>query len=65
MKVIWEVEDGYVGKSRPQTTRIPDEEFEDWDSEPCEIESERQEIIDRHIQEDYDALGWSIIRIEE
>lgn len=60
MKVIWEVEDGYIGKSRPQTTEIPDEEFED-----CETEADRDHIIDGYVQDDYDALGYSIVRIEE
>ena len=66
MKVIWEVEDGYVGKSRPQETIIPDEDFLDWDGEPCENEEERQQIINQAVQNDFDQnITWAIVRIEE
>ena len=64
MKVIWEVEDGYIGKSRPQETEIPDEYFatDDWKAN----EEERQEIIDGIVQEDFDQkITWAIVRIEE
>ena len=66
MKVTWVVEDGYVGKSRPQTTVIPDEDFQDFDGVICENKEERQEIIERAVQDDFDAnITWAIIRIEE
>jgi len=64
MKVIWEVEDGYVGKSRPQETEIPDEYFakDGWEAN----EEQRQEIIDGMVREDFDRIiSWAIVRIEE
>lgn len=66
MKVIWEVEDGYVGKSRPQTTEIPDEVFLDFYGEICDDKEERQEVINNAVQNDFDRnISWSITRIEE
>lgn len=66
MRVTWEVEDGYVGKSSPQFTEIPDEDFEDFDGEICENKEERQEIIDNAVQNDFDQkISWAIVRIEE
>ncbi len=63
MKVIWQVNDDYVRGSKPHTTTIPDEEFEDggWKAD----EEDRKRIIEEHVKDDYDDLGWLIIRIEE
>ena len=56
MRVTWEVEDGYVGKSRPQHTEVPDDELES-----CETEEEKQELINDYVQEDFDqTICWSI-----
>ena len=55
MKVTWEVEDGYVGKSRPQTTEIPDEDLEGLD------EAQKEKVIAEAIQEDFDSkITWEI-----
>jgi len=54
IKVKWEVEDGYVGKSRPQSTTIDIEQHmdkEEWDSMN---ESEKREFIEGIVQEDFD-----------
>ena len=54
MKITWEVEDGYCGKSRPQKTEIDDEALEGLNQE--EIENY---IYDR-VQEDFDQrISWS------
>lgn len=60
MRVQWEVEDGYVGKSRPQFTDIPDDEFEDLD------EAERQQVIEDAVQQDFENnIHYFIIRVDE
>lgn len=66
MKVIWEVEDGYVGKSRPQETEIPDEDFEPYE-EDGEIDDKiKQQIIENYVQDDFDAnISWAIVSIKE
>ena len=61
MRVTWEVEDGYVGKSRPQHTEIPDDELSD-----CETEDEKQHLIEEYIQSDFEQnISWSITHTEE
>ena len=64
MKVIWEVEDGYVGKSRPQEIIIPDDEIYDWEGKISE--EEKQKLIEDCVQEDFNQkISWAIVRIEE
>ena len=54
MRVTWEVDDGYVGKSRPQHTEVPDDELAG-----CETDEERETLIDDYIQEDFDnRISW-------
>ena len=66
MKVIWEVEDGYVGKSRPQTTEIPDEDFEPYKEDGKIDEEVKQQIIEDYVQDDFNQIiSWAIVRIEE
>jgi len=55
MRVQWEVQDGYAGKSRPQFTDIPDEELEGLSEE------ERQLVIEDYVQSEFEALGWYIV----
>ena len=50
MKVNWEVEDGYIGKYRPQHTEIDDIELLE-----CETEEEVKELIDDAVQEDFSS----------
>lgn len=51
--VTWEVDDGYAGKSRPQTTKIPLGDLEGRD---------RQSVIEEYVQEDFqNKVSWSII----
>ena len=57
MIITWEVEDGYIGKGRPQKTKIPNEELEQF-----ETEEEKQRYIEDCVQEDFEReISWSII----
>jgi hypothetical protein len=49
MKIMWEIEDGYAGKSRPHYIDVPDEELDD-----CETDAEREDLIDGYVQEDFE-----------
>lgn len=61
MIVTWEINDGYVGKSRPQYTTIPDEVLEE-----IEDEIDRGIFIEDWIQEEFDnRISWSIIRTDK
>ena len=56
IELTWEVEDGYAGKSRPQTTRIQLSDLHD-----CADVEEVQRFVAETIQEDFDARiapGW-------
>ena len=56
MKITWEVSDGYIGKSRPQYTEVPNDELA-----KCETEEEREELIEEYIQNDFqESIGWEI-----
>jgi hypothetical protein len=60
MMVTWEVDDGYVGKARPQHTDIPDEELDE-----CETEHEKDELIAQYVQGDFDnKISWDIVRTD-
>ena len=59
MQVQWQVEDGYVGKSRPQTTNVDDDELLE-----CATEEEREALINEYIQNDFEqSISWS--RVQE
>ena len=49
MEVTWEVEDGYSGDSRPQTTEIPDS-----DIEACDTLEEAMGLVHDYIKEDFE-----------
>lgn len=54
MLITWEVDDGYVGKSRPHHTEVSDEDLAE-----CETEEEREELITESIQADFDSeISW-------
>jgi len=60
MRVTWEVEDGYVGKSRPHFFEIDDEELAE-----CETEEERQQLIEDYVQTEFDnIISWYIVRTD-
>jgi hypothetical protein len=54
IKITWEVEDGYLGRSRPQTTTVDIEKEimseEDWNEL---TEDDKKEILDQAVEEDY------------
>ena len=57
MEVTWEVNDGYVGKSRPHYTEVPDDELDE-----CKTKEEKQELINEYVQGEFsDYVSWSII----
>ena len=60
-RITWEVEDGYVGKSRPHFTEVDDDELAE-----CETEDERNDLINDYVQEDFDNhISFSITSIGE
>ena len=48
MKIKWEVSNGYAGKSRPQVTKIDDNDILD-----CDTVDEAVEYVDQCIQEEF------------
>ena len=61
LKITWEVDDGYVGKSRPQFAIIPEDELEGYDDP-----EEREEFINEWVQDEFEmSIGWSITNTEE
>ena len=58
MQITWEVEDGYIGKSRPQFTEIDDDDLSE-----CSTDEEREEFIEQCVQEDFMSnISWSETR---
>ncbi len=53
--VTWEVDDGYDGRSRPQTTIVDEEDLED-----CETKEEIREVIDECVRAEMNEMGYSI-----
>ena len=61
MIITWEVEDGYVGKSRPQKTTIDNDALAE-----CDTDEEKNEYIEQCIQEDFMMnISWSETSREE
>ena len=59
--IRWEVEDGYVGKSRPQSTSIPRDE---WDE--CVTQEDRDALIEEWVQFDFEQrIRWYINSVDE
>ena len=60
MRITWQVEDGFVGESRPQYTTIDDDELAE-----CDSEEEKEQFIMQCIQEDFMMeISWSEISRE-
>ena len=58
MRVRWEISDGYVGKSRPHYTEIPDEEFDGLNEE------EKEQLIDDWVEEEFNnkvSFYWKVV----
>jgi len=59
--VRWEIEDGYVGKARPQTTKIPLEEFEEDMSD-----SDILNLVEEYVEEDFrNTVFYGIVNEDE
>ena len=57
MKIIWEVEDGYIGKSRPQYMMVSDLDLKDF----CSTKEDAREYIFGCVQDDFDdKISWAI-----
>ena len=55
MNITWEVEDGYVGKSRPQYTEISDDEIA-----MCDTVEEAMDLIDELVHDDFESsITWA------
>ena len=50
MRVRWEVDDGYAGKSRPHYVEVDDEELAE-----CVTEEEREALIEDYVQNDFES----------
>jgi len=46
MRIQWEIEDGYVGKSRPHYVEVPDDELDGFDEE-YQIERELKKFANK------------------
>ncbi len=63
MKVMWEVEDGYAGGSRPQSVEVPDDEI----AECCDLK-DAEKLIQDYVQEEFENTvsasikGWDEIK---
>jgi hypothetical protein len=61
IEIRWSVEDGYVGKDRPQTTVFDSDDVmdeEDWEQL---TEEEKQGYIHESVQDDFEQkITWSI-----
>ena len=61
MDISWEVEDGYVGKSRPQSFHIEDAEIKE-----CKTINEALELINEYTQEEFENnIAWAFRSYDE
>lgn len=61
IKVTWEIDDGYAGKSRPQVFYIP---RDDWDA--CETQQQKDELVEAMTDfEFYNNISFYVKRVEE
>lgn len=49
MKIRWEVDDGYAGKSRPHYVAVPDKDLEDLS------EAEQEAVIEEWVKGEFDS----------
>ncbi len=60
MKVIWQVDDGYIGANVPQYTVIDDEDLEGLTGKA------RERVINEIVQEDFEQkISWYITGTED
>lgn len=56
MRITWQIDDGYIGKSAPHYTEVDDDELAE-----CETEQERQDLIAESVQADFEqTISWYI-----
>jgi hypothetical protein len=56
IEITWEIDDGYVGKSRPQHTYI-----QKWELADCDDDAERERLIEEAVKEDfYNKISWCV-----
>lgn len=61
MEIRWEVEDGYVGKSRPQRLELDDDELRE-----CESEDELMALLEDAVKGDFDnKISWALSNWDE
>lgn len=61
MRITWEIEDGYVGRSAPHYTEVDDDELDE-----CETDEEREELISETVHEDFlRTVTWNETSREE
>ena len=48
MEIEWEVEDGYIGGSRPQSLTLISDDFEN-----CKTVEDAMEVVNEAVQEDF------------
>lgn len=49
MRIMYEIQDGYAGKSRPQYVNVPDDELNEY-----ETYEEKKQLIDDAVQEHFE-----------
>jgi hypothetical protein len=61
-KITWTIEDGYVGKLRPQTFIFNSEDYMDDEDWEALTEQERLDAMHEAAQDDFDQkVSWAII----
>lgn len=67
IKITWQVDDGYAGGSRPQTSILDTDEYFDSHGEWGKLSDEKKgAIIDGFIQEEFEQrITWDITNKEE
>lgn len=59
MKITWEVDDGYGGKSRPQHIEVPDDELQE-----CINVEEQFTLIEEYVQAAFENTITFTFRVE-
>lgn len=49
MIIVWEIEDGYMGKSRPHKVKIDDDELK-----ACSTIEQQEKLIDETVQSEFE-----------
>lgn len=54
MEITWQIEDGYMGRSRPQHTSVDDDDILSYDTV-----DEAMEMIDQAVRDDFEQkISW-------